>query len=245
MNVWRPVSQHVVEQLELGNLVTVEVDAWWLPDTEGVSYRREHVKTTVAPLSVDPVERRLRYVHNAGQHELEGEDFDHVFVLRPAGDGPELPPYVEIIRLGEPATGDELVRRTEALVRTHVERRAAGDPVERLGDRIMADLPWLRREGMDAFHLYSFGVVRQFGLSAELAGDVADWLTAHGRAHLAAAAESFRDAARAAKTLQFQLARAVSGRDVDLTTAVAAASDSWQRAMADVVAWHEAGSDGR
>jgi hypothetical protein len=245
MNVWRPVGDHVVEQLALGNLVTVEADAWWLPDTAGVSYRSAHVKTTIAPLDVDPVQRRMRYVHNAGQYHLEGDDFDHVFVLRAAGDGPALPPYLEIVRLGEPATGDELVRRTEALLHAHVARRAADDAVERLGVRVIADLPWLRREGMETFHLYAFGIVRQFGLTCELAADVVHWLTDRGRADLAAAAESFRDAARSAKTLQFQLARAVSGRDVDLSTALAAASASWRSAMTDVVAWHEAGSDGR
>ncbi len=36
-NVWRPALDHAEEQLELGRLFTVEVDAWFLPDTRASS----------------------------------------------------------------------------------------------------------------------------------------------------------------------------------------------------------------
>src|SRR5689334_11557848 len=44
-NVWMPVLETVEAGRDLGVLHTVEVDGWWLPDTAGTSYHREHVKT--------------------------------------------------------------------------------------------------------------------------------------------------------------------------------------------------------
>ena len=53
LNVWRPVVDHIAEQLGFGRLLTVDVDAWYLPDTAGVTYRVEHQKTTIAPQMLD------------------------------------------------------------------------------------------------------------------------------------------------------------------------------------------------
>ena len=39
LNVWRPLVVHVAEQLALGRPSIVEVDAFYLPDTAGTSYR--------------------------------------------------------------------------------------------------------------------------------------------------------------------------------------------------------------
>ncbi len=81
MNVWRPVVDHVEEQLALGRLCTVEGDAWFLPDTVGVSYGIDHVKTTVVPAAIDRAGRSLGYFHNAGYYELAGDDFDGLLRL--------------------------------------------------------------------------------------------------------------------------------------------------------------------
>jgi Domain of unknown function (DUF1839) len=50
---YRTLPEHVEEQLRLGRTVLLEMDAWYLPDTAATSYRREHLKTTVAPESID------------------------------------------------------------------------------------------------------------------------------------------------------------------------------------------------
>ncbi|MBI1375938.1 MAG: DUF1839 family protein [Frankiales bacterium] len=239
MNVWRPVRDHVVEQLAMGRRTTVEVDSWWLPDTAGVSYRLEHVKTTIVPTTVDVEGRRMRYLHSAGHHVLEGEDFDHVFDLRAGAGGPGLPPYMEVVRLDRLADPDDLPERTAALARRHVARRPDDNPVERLAARLVADLPWLREQGLETFHQYAFGMIRQCGVTAELAADVVDWLTEHGQGDLGRAASLFREASSSAKTLQFRVARAVSGRDMDVPALVRPVAEAWGAAMADVVAWAE------
>ena len=240
MNVWRSVRDHVVEQLELGRRTTVEVDSWWLPDTAGVSYHLDHVKTTIVPTLVDVEGRRMRYIHNAGHHLLEGDDFDRVFDLRVGDDGPSLPPYVEVVRLDRFVDPVDLPARAVLLAHQHLARRPVDNPVDRLAARLVADLPWLREQGLETFHLYAFGMIRQFGVTAEIAADVVDWLTGHAQADLADAALLFREASSQAKTLQFQVARAVSGRNVDIEALVRPMAIAWAAAMDEVVAWDSA-----
>jgi hypothetical protein len=234
MNVWRPVIDHIEEQLSFGRLVTVEVDSWFLPDTAGVSYRHQHAKTTIVPADVDRVGRRLRYFHGAGYYELAVEDFDGLFPRdHPAGGGTlPLPPYMETVRLDRlHAEDDRLVARVVDLARAHLVRRAVTSPILRLRKRIEDDLDWLAREGLDTFHLYAFGTCRQCGAAAELAGDFVDWLDRHDAPGLAGAAEQFRRVAAGAKALQFGLARAASGRKADIATPLAEMDECWQSAI--------------
>src|SRR6267378_8083140 len=75
MNVWQPIERHIVEQLELGRLLTIEVDSWYLPDTAGVSYQLDHVKSSIVPNRIDPDRREMAYFHNAGYYEVSGDDY--------------------------------------------------------------------------------------------------------------------------------------------------------------------------
>jgi hypothetical protein len=98
MNPWRGLEHHIEEQLEMGRLLTAEVDSFYLPDTAGISYELAHVKTTIAPNMIDRDRRRLGYFHNSSYYELGDDDFSGLF-----GHGrvqPEvLPPYVELVKL--------------------------------------------------------------------------------------------------------------------------------------------------
>jgi len=220
-NVWRPVLDHAVEQLELGRLMIIEADAWFLPDTQGVSYQLAHTKTALVPNSIDRARRHLGYFHNAGYFELDGDDFDGVFRLGPYDDPVALPPYIETIRLDrlrrDPA---RLVDGAVALTRAHLARRPLDDPMCRFEQRLAHDVAWLESQDIETFHLYAFGTCRQCGAAAELAASFVDWLGQHdsgsGSGDLVAVAEAFRTVATTAKALQFSLARASRGRNVDL-----------------------------
>jgi hypothetical protein len=232
MNVWRPVVDHVEEQLALGRLCTVEGDAWFLPDTVGVSYAIDHVKTTFVPAAIDREARTLGYFHNAGYFELGGDDFDGVFRLGAFADPAALPPYVERIRLDRIRRDDPgLVGRVVALTRQHLARRPADNPVPRMAARLREDLPWLAGQDLDAFHLYSFGLCRQCGASTELAASFVDWLDRHDGPGVAPAATSFREVAEGAKRLQFAMARVVRGRDVDLDGVLGEMASHWDDAI--------------
>lgn len=240
MNVWRPVVEHVGDQLGRGRLLTVEVDAFWLPDTAGVSYRDAHTKTTIVPQSLDLDSAILGYFHNAGYFELAGDDFAGIFRLGAHADVDALPPYVELVRLEQLRRDQrDVVARGIALAHDHLERRPPDNPVARLREVVVADMQWLRSSDLDTFHRYAFGTLRQCGATAELAADFVDWLTEHDAAALADAADHFRAVATGAKTIQFQLARFVRGRVVDVETPLARLADDWAAAIDDVVAWHE------
>ena len=232
MNIWRPVVDHVEEQLGLDRLCTVEGDAWFLPDTRGVSYRDEHVKTTIVPSALDRGARTLGYFHNAGYFELEGDDFDGLFRLGAHADPDALPPYVESVRLDRVRRDDpDLVTRVVGLTRDHLARRPVDNPVPRMAARMVEDLPWLATQDLEAFHLYAFGLCRQCGASTELAATFVDWLNTHHEPGTEAAAAAFRDVAEGAKALQFALARVVRGRTVDVAPVLAGMADRWAVAM--------------
>jgi len=235
LNVWRPVIDHVDEQLGLGRLCTVEVDAWFLPDTRGVSYGLDHVKTTIVPTALDRVGRRLDYFHNAGLFTLAGNDFDGIFHLDGPVDPTVLAPYVETVRLDRLRLHDpDLVAGVVALTGEHLARRPADNPINRMAVRMEADLPWLAENGLEAFHRYAFGLCRQCGASTELAATFVDWLNTFDRPGTEAAATGFREVAEGAKGLQFALARAARGRHVDLGGVLDGMAASWDRAMSDL-----------
>ncbi len=75
--------------------------------------------------------------------------------------------------------------------------------------RIEHDLAWLRAEGLDTFHRYAFGSIRQCGSNAELAADYVDWLAGvPGRRPRTAAGSFLRLAEEGMKGIEFLLARA-------------------------------------
>lgn len=226
LNVWRPLRTHVVEQLAMGNLVAFDADAWWLPDTVGLTYRSAHQKTTVLVSMVDVRARRLGYFHNTGYYELFGEDFDALLPADPPSEA--MPPFTLQVRLASrhPAgeADESLVLRLAAL---HARQRPLDDPVGRMAARAVADLGWLQAAGLDTFHRWAFGTVRQCGANAELAAAFARRLGALGVAGATDAAGSLDAVATGMKAAEMALARAVRGRDVDVDAVFAPLSLRW------------------
>lgn len=231
INPWRPLPAHVAEELGRGNLLTIEVDSFHLPDTAGVSYGLEHVKTTIIPTSIEPG-RRLTYFHGAGHHELVGEDYEGLFDSAATREGGRLSPYVELIRRRRaPATASELVGLAKQTAREHLARRDPDNPAAVLAGDISARMEDLRTAGSDYFHQYAFVTCRQAGATAELAADFVDWLAAHGDRPPEDIAPLFRSVAQAAKSLQFSLARAARGRRVDVCELLTGLLSDWGRAV--------------
>lgn len=235
MNAWRPIVDHVAEQLEMGRLLTVEADSWFLPDTQGVSYQIAHVKSTIVPQMLDVAGRRLGYFHNAGYFELSGDDFDGVFRLGQYADPDGLPPYVEMVRLDQ-LHRDDTARQYElaaGMLQTHLGRLPSSNPMHRFQARLESDIEWLRANGVDGFHAYAFGTCRQCGASAELAASFIDWLADRdpdGPGDLPKAAAAYRSIAERCKGLEFSLARLARGRSVDLEGIFAQLASDWQDA---------------
>jgi hypothetical protein len=235
--IWRPLADHVAEQVDAGRPVLVELDAWFLPDTAGTAYRIAHTKTTVGVNEIDVARRRLGYFHNAGYFVLEGDDFSQVFQL----DGPAhermLPPYVEYVKwrpgFGAPK-GRALVEASLAILAKHLARVPAENPFPRFRARFRQDLGWLLGSDIARFHAYSFATLRQYGACFELAATYVHWLGEHGVDGVGEAADAFRDIAQTAKAFQFQLARSMSRKKALDLAPLDAMGGQWERGMAQL-----------
>ena len=212
--IYDSVESHTLAQLQRGRAVLIEVDSHWLPDA-GPSYRKEHVKTTVAAIALDRAGKRFGYFHNTGYHELSGEDYDGLF-RKPTGD--HLFPYVEFVkRDGVALVGTALRQRSLELLRAHLGRRPKGNPIAAWRAALPGHLEMLAARDMDYFHLYAFNLPRQLGANFEMLGTYLDWLAEPALAEPAAAA---RRIAEGAKAIQFQLARMANRRRFDVAKLV-------------------------
>jgi hypothetical protein len=210
LSIYDSVEAHAIEQTARGRAVLVEVDGFYLPDTRGVSYRRQHTKTTIAINRIDPVARQLEYFHNAGFFALDGEDYDGVFTKLPQQSRDDiLFPYVEFARFdGTALKGEALRAAALAWLSQHYARRPQRNPVWAFAKTIGAQAEAVAKRAPDFFHAYAFNTLRQLGANFELCGSHLAWLFPAGDADNAIAA--CKAISGGAKSLQFQLARAVA-----------------------------------
>jgi hypothetical protein len=234
LNIWRSLLDHTLEQVSRGRVVMVEVDAFYLPDTQGVSYRLGHTKTTIGIQAIDSETRTLGYFHNAGYFSLGAEDFTALFGLDREKRADELVPYTEFAKIDPsyPQPQSELFDTSKALLIKHLRRRPRGNPVTAFRARFLADLEWLKNEPQEVFHQYAFASLRQCGACYELAASYMRWLGARGEEDLDGIAQAFDTLASQAKTLQFKAARAVVlKRPVDFAPMLDAMEGAWETAV--------------
>ena len=236
--VYRSLPEHLELQGELGRTVIVEVDAYYLPDTAGRSYREKHEKSSIAVAAIDTDGERLVYFHGPGLFELEGDDYRNALrVGRPFADD-VLPPYIELVRSDRlPRPEPEALRPLAVeLLADQLDRRPATNPVDRFGERLALDLPRLQSGGGEAFHEYAFVTARQCGAAWEAAQTFLDWLDGGVGGPHAESAAGFGALAAAAKALVFKLARAAAtGRQLDAEPAIAEMAGLWSDAVACLV----------
>jgi len=224
--IWRPVLEHVVEQVERGNPVLVELDSFHLPDTAGTAYRLLHNKTTVGVNEIDPKLKRMGYFHNAGYFVVQGEDFDRLFEFA------HLPPYAEIMKRREGAlTGDALVQCSLGILREHLARVPGKNPFAAFKQRFEQDLAWLMQAPIERFHVYSFATLRQYGACFELAETYLRWLAANGVRGVHESAVCLHEIAETAKAFQFQLARSMMRKKPLDLSPIDAMGAKWESAM--------------
>ena len=226
--LYESLEAHALTQAARGNPVLVEVDAFFLPDTRGTTYRRESSKTTIATLTIDPRARRLDYLHNAGRFTLAGDDYEGLFAKG------ALFPYAEFVKpcappLPRTALGDAALDLLHAHRRRAPRRNPAlafRDSVAEMGDAFV-------QRPLAAFHRYGFNTTRQLGANAEMLASHLDWLRDEGIGGFTEAAGHCRALAQEAKTFQFQLARAFSrGRAAGLSGRLDAACAAYDEAFA-------------
>jgi hypothetical protein len=224
MNLWLPIEEHIERHLQLGHLLTIEADSWFLPDTAGVSYRLDHQKSSICPQMIDRTTKHLGYFHNRGYHELSGDDYDGV--LQVGRSASVLPPYAELVDVSRLRRPDDVTlrARVDELVVHHLARRPESNPIDRLEAQILADVAWLRMNDQETFHGYAFATLRQCGAWAELAASFVGWLSNDS---LRQSAEAFSLLSETAKACQFKLARAARGKESDMSALFETMSSAW------------------
>jgi len=231
--IFDAVESHIQTQIGRGRLCLIEMDSYFMPDTQGTAYRTEHGKTTVAINRLDMSAKRVEYFHNAGFFSLEGEDFDGLFQLHlTEADAPFLP-YTEFAKFPAMLPGDADIRKVSGeLFRKHFARRPSTNPIRAFASVFPQQVEAVAERPFGFFHKYAFNTLRQFGANFELAADHLAWL-APGR--FADTEASARQISETAKSVQFQLARAVTRKKFEpLQTALDPAADAWDSMMASI-----------
>lgn len=225
---YRPIPEHIEEQLRRRRTVLVEIDAWYLPDTEGTSYRRDHLKTTIAPLMIDRAAERLQYFHNGGLWELSGEDYRGAFRMLDHFTVDVMDPFLEVVRFdaGTPLQGDALRDAARELLAAHFTRRPAVNPFSAWGEQLPADISRLLDGSVEAFHEYAFVTVRMAGSAFELLADHLEWTLGEAAAP---AATAFRSLVAHSTTVSFRLARR---RPFDVEAVLAPLVEGWEQGIA-------------
>ncbi|AEA65946.1 DUF1839 family protein [Burkholderia gladioli] len=208
-SIYEPLEQHIEAQVARGHLMIVEVDAWFLPDTRGSSYRMQHTKTTIGIDAIDRSTHQIGYFHNSGYYVAEDVDYDGLVGV---GSPMTLPPYVECAkRRFTPLDERALCEVSLAGLQRHLRRLPVINPIAAFRRQLQADAQRLAQAPLERFHAYSFNSVRQLGANFELFGHYARWLQASGCIGPFAEIRSACDRiASEAMVLEFRLARACS-----------------------------------
>jgi hypothetical protein len=230
MQPYRPLPVQIAEQLAHGCTMIVELDAFYLPDTAATSYRREHVKSSVAADAIDPERGLFRYFHGPGLFECGPEDYAGLFGLgRPSG-ADILPPYTELVRFdaGPALAGAELRSAAHELLARHLARRPVINPFLAFAEHLREALPALLAGDLASYHAYAFATVRMAGSAFELAGAHSEWLLGPAAAPITTDLAEIVDGAKA---LSFRLARR---KPFDPDALLAPMALAWERAMASL-----------
>ena len=230
MQLYRPMVDHAVEQLKAGRTLIIEADSFYMPDRVATSYRRSHVKSSIAIEAIDVTGERLRYFHGPGYYELSGEDYRGVFRLGRTFSEDVLPPYVELVRFdaGPRLKDAELRRAACEMLRRQLDRRPQHNPWIAFGERLSLDLPELVA-GTDAnYHAYAFATIRQCGAAFEAARSFVEWLAHTPSHHAITAAEALGRQVSGVKALLFRLARR---RIFDPSPAIQTLAEEWEITM--------------
>ncbi|PKA39086.1 DUF1839 domain-containing protein [Rhizobium sullae] len=227
------VEHHIETQIGRGRLCLIEMDSFYMPDTQGTAYRSEHGKTTVAINRLDTAAKRVEYFHNAGYFELEGEDFDGLFQSQLTDKDRPFLPYTEFAKFPRTFAGENYIRDVAGrLFKVHFSRRPADNPIRAFAKQFPQQVEAVAERPFGFFHKYAFNTLRQFGANFELAADHLAWLS---RGKFVQAEESARRISEVAKSVQFQLARAVTRRKFEpLQTALDPAADAWDAMMTSI-----------
>jgi hypothetical protein len=238
LNVWRPLLHHALHHTRQGNFVFTESDSFYLPDTSGTDYRRNHVKSTIAINAIDVEARKLGYFHNASYYELSGDDFVALFRLDAPPDPTFLPLFAEVALLGsaEKLEPRVLAKRSIETAHAHLRARPSKNPIAAYRAAINDDLELCKKEGLGFYHAYAFAALRQCGASFELLARWLEWLGETGEGGHEETIAGLLRISDSAKAMILKGARAVNAkRAVDFTEMLDGMESSYDASVGALV----------
>ena len=243
MQLYRPITDHICEQLARGRMIIIEADSYYLPDTAGLTYREAHEKSAIAVAALTPAAERLVYFHGRGLHEARQDDYRHLVRAGPLGWPAAMPPYVELVRFdaGSPVLGLELHAAALGLLARHLARRPRRNPWPSFAAWLADEIPALVDGDAQHYHAVAFATARQAGAAFQAAQAFVDWVLPTGPARLAASQALGRQA-EGARTLLLKLARRRPFALADLVDPLAAAYDEAMEALDAVTRDRPAGT---
>ncbi len=229
LNLWDGFASHVQTQVERGCLPLVEVDSFYLPDSVGTAYQTEHTKTTIGVNALDLAAGHMAYFHNSGYYTLTGDDLRAVLRLDETPGGPHLLPYAEFAKLSRVRRlpPDCLRREALAVMRRHLERRPAQNPLPVFRAYLAAGPSVPPVDPVVRYHKEAFATVRQLGAAFQMSAACVRWLDAGGA--LADTVTAFNSISAAARALLFKMARAASsGKPLQFAASLDTMEADWQ-----------------
>jgi hypothetical protein len=245
LSVFDSLEERALVQTRRDNTVLVEVDAFFLPDTRTVSYRREHAKTTIGIDVIDPGARRLGYFHHTGYHLLDGDDYDGILRADASHDAPgaheaALFPHVEFVkRVREPLSGTALAEVSADLLCAHLLRRPMHNPIARWRAAFPEHVDAMIARGETYTRHYASNVMRHLGANFELLAHYLHWMREQGFDIPVQTHAGARKIASETMVMQCRLARAISrGRRELCEASFDVIEDTYERVvptLADIV----------
>ena len=170
MQPWRSIPTQIAELLGAGRTLTVELDAWLLPDTASTSYRtrarQDHGRSPRRSTSkgsgctTSTTARCTSSAATTTAGSSGSEARGPTCCRRTPSSCASTPVH------GSPAPSCA-VRRSTPCAATSPTRRPT-DPFARFGERLAADLPGLLDGDAATYHAYAFATVRMAGAGFEL-----------------------------------------------------------------------------
>lgn len=213
--LWDDLERHLLVATGRGRAVLLEVDGYYLPDTQTTSYRTEHVKTTIAVLDLSPERGWCQYVHNSGVHLIDGEDYRAVF-QPPRHNGLPMFAYAEMVWRTPARARSRPGELPLSQLRAHLGRRPEIDPIAGFLAAFPTLIDRMIDQGPAGFHGLAFNTFRQLGSAHGYLGDFLRWLDAREHLGLGPAADACEALSTATKVLQLRTARMAARRRLDL-----------------------------
>lgn len=217
LSLFRSLIDQIVTQVQRSSITLLDADAYHFPDTKGIDYGSNHVKTTIAITHIDVTSKTLRYFHNATFAELKDDDFESVLKPLISAQNGYLPPYCEIVKLGlvNKCSEKHLKEIAFSSAQFHLKKRPSNNPIQQHVTAIESHQIAIIDGGLPAYHAYSFVALRQLGSAHQLDAHSLCWLNADD-VNLVAAATAFEQISTSAKMLVLKLAHVSnSGKPAD------------------------------